>query len=102
MYYIVSVCTKDSQIVANLNFLNTCTLSLFSHPMKLFLLHSVSFPGFLETVDILVSTLAIDTWKKLNNDSRTDNTSTALLSAIEIISGSLTNSDFRIMKHQLS
>ncbi len=46
MYYIVSVCTKDSQIVANLNFLNTCTLSLFSHPMKLFLLHSVSFPGF--------------------------------------------------------
>ncbi len=49
-------------------------------------------------MDILVSTLAIDTWKKLNNDSRTDNTSTALLSAIEIISGSLTNSDFRIIE----
>ncbi|XP_058611010.1 adhesion G-protein coupled receptor F1-like isoform X2 [Onychostoma macrolepis] len=53
---------------------------------------------FLKTVDILVSTLAIDTWKKLNNDNRTDDTSTALLSAIEIISSRLTNSDFRIIE----
>ncbi len=49
-------------------------------------------------MDILVSTLAIDTWKDLNNDSRTDNTSTELLSAIENISSRLTNSDFRIIE----
>ncbi|XP_073688802.1 adhesion G-protein coupled receptor F1-like, partial [Garra rufa] len=52
--------------------------------------------NFLKTVDILVSSFAIDTWKNLNNDSRTDNTSTALLSAIENISSRLTDANFRI------
>ncbi|KAF4100002.1 hypothetical protein G5714_020128 [Onychostoma macrolepis] len=56
---------------------------------------------FLKTVDILVSTSAIDTWKKLNNDNRTDDTSTALLSAIEIISSRLTNSSFRIIEKSI-
>ncbi|KAF4094625.1 hypothetical protein G5714_024602 [Onychostoma macrolepis] len=51
---------------------------------------------FLKTVDILVSTSANNAWTYLNNDSRTDNTSTALLSAIEKISSRLTDSNFRI------
>ncbi len=71
--------------------------------MKLFLCHLCHyflchFQDFLKTVDILVSTLAIDSWKDLNNDSRTDNTSKALLSAIENISSRLTNSNFRIIE----
>ncbi len=52
-------------------------------------------------MDVLVSTLAIKTWKDLNNDNRTDSTSTALLSAIEIISSRLTNSDFRIIESSI-
>ncbi len=52
-------------------------------------------------MDVLVSTLAIETWKDLNNDNRTDNTSTALLSAIENISSRLTNSDFRIIESSI-
>ncbi|XP_059368459.1 adhesion G protein-coupled receptor F5-like [Carassius carassius] len=52
--------------------------------------------NFLKTVDILVSTSAVETWKNLNNNNRTDNTSTALLKAIEDISNRLTNANFRI------
>ncbi|XP_052443146.1 fibrillin-1 isoform X12 [Carassius gibelio] len=51
---------------------------------------------FLKTVDIIVSTSAIETWKNLNNNNKTDNTSTALLKAIEDISNRLTNANFRI------
>ncbi|XP_026102427.1 adhesion G protein-coupled receptor F5-like [Carassius auratus] len=51
---------------------------------------------FLKTVDIIVSTSAIETWNKLNNNNKTDNTSTALLKAIEDISNRLTNANFRI------
>ncbi len=71
--------------------------------MKLFLLNIIfcHFQDFLKTVDVLVSTLAIKTWKDLNNDNRTDSTSTALLSAIEIISSRLTNSDFRIIESSI-
>ncbi len=47
-------------------------------------------------MNILVSTSANGAWDNLNNDSRTDNTSTALLSAIENISSRLTDSNFRI------
>ncbi len=49
-------------------------------------------------MDILVSTSAIATWKNLNNDSRTDYTSTALLSAIENISSRLIDGNFRIIE----
>uniref|UniRef100_A0A8C1I878 Uncharacterized protein n=1 Tax=Cyprinus carpio TaxID=7962 RepID=A0A8C1I878_CYPCA len=52
--------------------------------------------NFLKTVDILVSASTIQTWINLNNDSRTDNVSTALLSAIENISSRLTSDNFRI------
>uniref|UniRef100_A0A8C2DYH1 Uncharacterized protein n=1 Tax=Cyprinus carpio TaxID=7962 RepID=A0A8C2DYH1_CYPCA len=52
--------------------------------------------NFLKTVDILVSASTIQTWINLNNDSRTDNASTALLSAIENISSRLTSDNFRI------
>ncbi|XP_067273924.1 adhesion G protein-coupled receptor F5-like [Pseudorasbora parva] len=51
---------------------------------------------FLQTVNILVSDLAINSWDSLNNDSRTDNTSIALLSAIENISERLTEANFTI------
>ncbi|XP_050995324.1 uncharacterized protein LOC127183362 isoform X3 [Labeo rohita] len=54
--------------------------------------------NFLKTVDILVSTSAFNTWKDLNDDSKTDNTSTALLSAIETISSRLTDANFRIIE----
>ncbi|XP_026111237.1 adhesion G protein-coupled receptor F4-like [Carassius auratus] len=54
--------------------------------------------GFLNTVNILVSELAFNSWEKLNNDSRTDNTSTALLRAIENIAARLTNVSFLINK----
>ncbi len=54
------------------------------------------FQDFLKTVDILVSTSANNAWKLLNNDNRTDNTSTALLGAIENISSRLTDANFRI------
>uniref|UniRef100_A0A8C1Z0K7 Uncharacterized protein n=1 Tax=Cyprinus carpio TaxID=7962 RepID=A0A8C1Z0K7_CYPCA len=47
-------------------------------------------------MDILVSASTIQTWINLNNDSRTDNASTALLSAIENISSRLTSDNFRI------
>ncbi|XP_067273928.1 adhesion G protein-coupled receptor F5-like [Pseudorasbora parva] len=52
--------------------------------------------NFLQTVNILVSDLAINSWNSLNNDSRTDNTSIALLSAIENISERLTDANFTI------
>ncbi|KAK2884033.1 hypothetical protein Q8A67_017670 [Cirrhinus molitorella] len=57
--------------------------------------------NFLKTVDILVSTLAIDTWNNINSNGTTDNTSTALLSAIEIISSRLTDTNFRINETSL-
>ncbi|XP_043074543.1 adhesion G protein-coupled receptor F5-like [Puntigrus tetrazona] len=52
--------------------------------------------NFLKTVDILVSTSSFSTWKKLNNNTRADNTSTVLLSAIENISARLTDANFTI------
>ncbi|XP_048063226.1 adhesion G protein-coupled receptor F5-like isoform X2 [Megalobrama amblycephala] len=52
--------------------------------------------SFLQTVDILVSDLAINSWNNLNNNSRTDDTSTALLTAIESISDRLTDGNFTI------
>ncbi|XP_056125058.1 adhesion G protein-coupled receptor F5-like isoform X2 [Rhinichthys klamathensis goyatoka] len=52
--------------------------------------------NFLKTVDILISDIAINSWENLNNNSRTDNTSTALLNAIENISSRLTNGNFTI------
>uniref|UniRef100_A0A8C2IPL8 Adhesion G protein-coupled receptor F5-like n=1 Tax=Cyprinus carpio TaxID=7962 RepID=A0A8C2IPL8_CYPCA len=54
--------------------------------------------GFLNTVNVLVSELAFDSWTNLNNDSRTDNTSTALLSSIENIAARLTDGNFTINK----
>ncbi|KAK7133722.1 hypothetical protein R3I94_015548 [Phoxinus phoxinus] len=51
---------------------------------------------FLNTVDVLISDIAINSWEKLNNNSKTDNTSTALLNAIENISSRLTNGNFTI------
>ncbi|XP_067273076.1 uncharacterized protein [Pseudorasbora parva] len=52
--------------------------------------------NFLQTVNILVSDLAINSWNSLNNGSRPDNTSIALLSAIENISEHLTEANFTI------
>ncbi|XP_067239230.1 adhesion G protein-coupled receptor F4-like isoform X1 [Chanodichthys erythropterus] len=52
--------------------------------------------SFLQTVDILVSDFAVNSWNNLNNNSRTDNTSTALLSAVESISDRLTDGNFTI------
>ncbi len=68
--------------------------------MKLFLLNIIfcHLQDFLKTVDVLVSTLAINTWKDLNNDNRTDSTSTALLSAIENMSSCLTDAIFKIVE----
>uniref|UniRef100_A0A8C2GH51 Uncharacterized protein n=1 Tax=Cyprinus carpio TaxID=7962 RepID=A0A8C2GH51_CYPCA len=101
MYITVSICTKDiCQIVANQNLIKIKYLYIifiFLSDVKLFLnIFCVIFQNFLKTVDILVSTSAIETWKILNNDSRTDYTSTALLSAIENISSRLTSDNFRI------
>ncbi|XP_051730510.1 adhesion G protein-coupled receptor F5-like isoform X2 [Ctenopharyngodon idella] len=52
--------------------------------------------NFLQTVDILVSDFAINSWNNLNNDNRTDNTRTDLLRAIESISDRLTEGNFTI------
>uniref|UniRef100_A0A8C1G881 Adhesion G protein-coupled receptor F3b n=1 Tax=Cyprinus carpio TaxID=7962 RepID=A0A8C1G881_CYPCA len=60
--------------------------------------HDFHFQGFLNTVNVLVSELAFDSWTNLNNDSRTDNTSTALLSSIENIAARLTDGNFTINK----
>uniref|UniRef100_A0A671QV57 Adhesion G protein-coupled receptor F5-like n=1 Tax=Sinocyclocheilus anshuiensis TaxID=1608454 RepID=A0A671QV57_9TELE len=63
--------------------------------------HDFHFQGFLNTVNILVSELAFGSWENLNNNSRTDNTSTALLRAIENITARLTDGNFTINETSL-
>ncbi|XP_056125217.1 adhesion G-protein coupled receptor F1-like [Rhinichthys klamathensis goyatoka] len=52
--------------------------------------------GFLQTVDILVSNDTINSWKKLNNNSTSGNTSIELLAAIENMSKNLAEDNFTI------
>uniref|UniRef100_A0A8C1GCL1 Uncharacterized protein n=1 Tax=Cyprinus carpio TaxID=7962 RepID=A0A8C1GCL1_CYPCA len=77
---------------------NTCTGTFFIQICLLCIHVIVDFVFVNEALnlDILVSASTIQTWINLNNDSRTDNVSTALLSAIENISSRLTSDNFRI------
>ncbi|XP_067273929.1 adhesion G-protein coupled receptor F1-like [Pseudorasbora parva] len=63
---------------------------------KTIIINEPVMKNFLQTVNILVSDLAINSWDSLNNDNKTDNTSIALLSAIENISDRLTDDNFTI------
>ncbi|XP_016149251.1 adhesion G protein-coupled receptor F4-like [Sinocyclocheilus grahami] len=65
------------------------------------IINQLVMEGFLNTVNILVSELAFGSWENLNNNSRTDNTSTALLKAIESITARLTDGNFTINETSL-